>query len=458
MNLIGLYFNPSGRIDRPTFWLKGVLLLRLIWLVIDVVVAFSMERLIFNLSFSEYYDALLWDLTGSLQMLVSGSVGIHQLTGLIEALVFDGVGGFVIGGVDTGRIFAFWFIILLLSLIDTWSTFTVTVKRLHDTNRSAWWALAWAGIYLVGTFTVAFIVGWFVWAALLIWVLFWLGYQEGSPDRNRYGEPQQTTGVPVAVVNPMSHRGPLTAPSPNWMFQLSAIVSVISAGLVIVAAFLPWMTISAFFRRGDVSGVEGYTGIVTLLLGAAAGAIVVFGLSRQQSGQTRVIGSVACFLIGIAITVVAVLVITGNSANPAIELRAGLKMTLIGGIVLAVANFGPTLSLLFVPIGTRNFERRGEQPSGYGLPRADPESHEPPLPHRTANALRNRMKTCPYCAESIPNDEFRCRYCGSDISSPQTGATGTSARMKTCPYCAESIPYEELRCRYCDSDVPEEAD
>ena len=31
-------------------------------------------------------------------------------------------------------------------------------------------------------------------------------------------------------------------------------------------------------------------------------------------------------------------------------------------------------------------------------------------------------------------------------------------RTKNCPYCAESIPYEETKCRFCDSEVPNEPD
>ena len=35
MELMELYFSTSGRINRSTFWLKGVLLLNVIW-VFDI--------------------------------------------------------------------------------------------------------------------------------------------------------------------------------------------------------------------------------------------------------------------------------------------------------------------------------------------------------------------------------------------------------------------------------------
>ena len=108
--------------------------------------------------------------------------GISNLspTRLIEALAVDPAGTFI---VLAGRFFAALFIHLILSLIDTWTTFAVVVKRLHDTDRSGWWFLGWAGVYLIGMLTVAFIIGWF------IWILVWLGFQEGTPGRNHDGEP-----------------------------------------------------------------------------------------------------------------------------------------------------------------------------------------------------------------------------------------------------------------------------
>ena len=44
-------------------------------------------------------------------------------------------------------------------------------------------------------------------------------------------------------------------------------------------------------------------------------------------------------------------------------------------------------------------------------------------------------------------------------SAPRGGSRVTPVagrRVKTCPYCAESIFYEEVKCRFCGSDVPNE--
>ena len=67
---------------------------------------------------------------------------------------------------------------------------------------------------------------------------------------------------------------------------------------------------------------------------------------------------------------------------------------------------------------------------------------------------------------------FRINGTLTDIRSPtipQAEATGTEPTpqpdtasaetpMKACPYCAETIPYAETRCRYCRSDVPNESE
>ena len=65
------------------------------------------------------------------------------------------------------------------------------------------------------------------------------------------------------------------------------------------------------------------------------------------------------------------------------------------------------------------------------------------------------VKNCPHCGVFIPRTATICRYCGSDIPTPQQAIeTRSSRRTRNCPYCAESIMYEASKCRYCGSDLP----
>ena len=131
MGLGHLYFNPTGRINRSTYWLKGILLLNAIWVVIMIVIAFA--------------------------LLSSG--------GDIESIAL-----LIVVGVS-------------LVLIYLWNGFAVMVKRLHDRDKSAWWILLWMAISVIGgavTFGIASI-------AVAIWSFVELGCLAGTPGPNRYG-------------------------------------------------------------------------------------------------------------------------------------------------------------------------------------------------------------------------------------------------------------------------------
>lgn len=92
-----------------------------------------------------------------------------------------------------------------LSIFLHWPLFAVSVKRLHDVNRSGWWLLLPVllivcavallfSVYQRGSFftspsAVAFISNmlWLILAAWAIWAAWSLGFRRGSPEFNDYG-------------------------------------------------------------------------------------------------------------------------------------------------------------------------------------------------------------------------------------------------------------------------------
>jgi uncharacterized membrane protein YhaH (DUF805 family) len=99
----------------------------------------------------------------------------------------------VVGTGDIGRYVALAFIVG----IGIWMHSAVTIKRLHDRDKSAWWYLLY-GIAPFGLFVAAiylytngiFAPAWVLFAvsiAGLIWVTVELGFLRGTAGPNRYG-------------------------------------------------------------------------------------------------------------------------------------------------------------------------------------------------------------------------------------------------------------------------------
>lgn len=134
-----LYFNPSGRIGRREWWLHGIL--------------------------------------GVIILAICG--GLLTTLGVLAGLW---------GGAWTPVVWAIRIVLLPTLIAPVWAFYALGVKRMHDTNRSAWLFIGGivaaaggvaAGIFVIEErFAVTFsIVMWFIWMA----------WQKGDPGPNRYG-------------------------------------------------------------------------------------------------------------------------------------------------------------------------------------------------------------------------------------------------------------------------------
>lgn len=88
-------------------------------------------------------------------------------------------------------------VLLAMAVLGTWATVAVTVRRLHDLNRSGWWIVAYyLAIGLTGTFfilteVVDELAGLFMflsmWSlATSIGLFVWIGFVKGTAGPNQF--------------------------------------------------------------------------------------------------------------------------------------------------------------------------------------------------------------------------------------------------------------------------------
>lgn len=134
-----LYFNPSGRIGRREWWLHGVL-------------------------------------------------GVMLLT--ICAILLNVFGGLaaIWGGGWTVVAWAVRIVGLPLLVAAVWAPYALGVKRMHDTDRSAWWFVGGVAVSAAGVAFGAFVLGErpAVTFSVVMWFI-WMSWSKGSERPNRYG-------------------------------------------------------------------------------------------------------------------------------------------------------------------------------------------------------------------------------------------------------------------------------
>ena len=90
-----------------------------------------------------------------------------------------------------GQVSPFFSIILLaFGIIYIILDLAVTIRRIHDVNKSGWWLL-WLLLAFAGLAVLSMIAGW-SWLLVVIaplWVIFagWLGFFPGTKGENRFG-------------------------------------------------------------------------------------------------------------------------------------------------------------------------------------------------------------------------------------------------------------------------------
>lgn len=111
------------------------------------------------------------------------------------------------------------------------------------------------------------------------------------------------------------------------------------AAVTVVAAFLPWASMSLFGTKFSVQGIdEGANGWITLIAGVIIGGVVGVSAVKQRQAPLRMISGVVSVIGGAAITMVSIVDMSDLLSDDfgLIELESGLILTLISGVAITV--------------------------------------------------------------------------------------------------------------------------
>ncbi len=134
MSILAILFSYSGRINRFEFWIKGIIVCSILFLMGNISIV------IFSLLWYEPWNGPL-----------ATAFGISLSTSQKLEFLFGGL-------------------VVAYSLVVLWRFFALVARRYHDRSKSGWWGLV-SFIPLVGA----------------IWIIVECGFLEGTDGDNAYG-------------------------------------------------------------------------------------------------------------------------------------------------------------------------------------------------------------------------------------------------------------------------------